>query len=135
MKSPIWRWGPAILFMTLIFAASATPGSHLPEFGSIDLFAKKAGHMVGYALLAVSYFHILNNGKKTTRIQFIVAAGLAMLYSLTDEIHQLFTPGRNSSFTDVGIDAIGSLIGLSLWLWIRMRFLDPKKAAASIKQK
>jgi VanZ family protein len=134
MKAWIWRWGPAILLMTLIFAASATPSSHLPKFGSFDIFAKKAGHMVGYALLAVSYFHILNNGRKTTQLQFIAAACLAMLYSTTDEIHQLFTPGRTSSIIDVGIDAIGSSIGLALWRWIRMRFLDPRKAAASIKQ-
>jgi VanZ family protein len=106
----------------------------LTNFGSFDIFAKKSGHIVGYALLAVSYFHILNNGRKATQLQFIAAACLAMLYSTSDEIHQLFTPGRTSSIIDVGIDAIGSFIGLALWRWIRVRFLDPQKVNASITQ-
>jgi VanZ family protein len=126
MKAWIWRWGPAILVMSLIFVASGTPGSDLPRFGTFDMFAKKGGHMVGYALLSAAYFHALNNGRKITQWRFFIAILLAVLYAATDEIHQLFTPGRSPSIVDVGIDSIGSFIGLGLLCLIRMRFLDPK---------
>jgi VanZ family protein len=135
MKEWIWRWGPALLLMALIFIASATPGSHLPKFGAFDIFAKKGGHMFGYALLSAAYFHALNNGRRITRFQFILAACFAILYSITDEFHQLFTPGRSSSPVDVCIDASGSIIGLLFWCFIRTRFLDPLRAAKSMSPK
>jgi VanZ family protein len=129
MKTWMWRWGPAILVMLLIFFASGTSGSSLPKFGAFDFFVKKGGHMIGYALLSAAYFHALNNGRKPTRLQFFIAVLLAVLYAATDEIHQLFTPGRGSSIVDVGIDSIGGFIGLGLWYLIRMRFLDLQKPA------
>ncbi len=89
--------------------------------------------MLGYALLTAAYFHAFNNGSKITRRQFVVAILLAVLYSATDEFHQLFTPGRNSSIIDVGIDSIGSFVGLSLWCLIRTRFLDSRRAVDSIR--
>jgi VanZ family protein len=132
MKAWIQRWGPAILVMAIIFAASATPGSDLPNIGAFDVFFKKGGHMLGYALLAGAYFHALNNGRNITRRQFALALTLAILYAAADEFHQLFTPGRSSSKIDVLIDAIGSSVGLGLWCLIRARFLDPHKA--TVKQ-
>jgi VanZ family protein len=126
MMAWIRRWGPAILLMVLIFTASATPGSDIPSFGFFDIFAKKGGHMIGYALLSAAFFHALNHGKSITRRKFIIAACLAIVYSATDELHQLFTPGRNSSLIDIGIDAVGSITGLALWCYIRARYLNSK---------
>ncbi len=134
MKAWIWRWGPAIVLMTLIFTASAMPGSELPDLGHLDALTKKGGHMIGYAMLAVSFFHAMSSGRKTNRLEFFAAAGLAILYSVTDEIHQMFTPGRNSSLLDVGIDAVGVFAGLGLWKWIRARFIDRNKFTEAINQ-
>ena len=119
MKDWIWRWGPAVAIMVIIFIASATPGSDLPKFGVWDFFAKKGGHMLGYALLASAFFHGLNKGGRIKKSQFIAAVCLATLYALTDEFHQRFTPGRSPSLRDVGIDTFGAAIGLTLWNWIR----------------
>lgn len=124
MKAWIGRYGPAIAVMGLIFTASAMPGSNLPEFGTWDVFAKKGGHLLGYALLSAAYFHVINNGKKIKPAHFFSALALAILYSITDEFHQLFTPGRNASPVDVCIDATGSFVGLGFWCYIRTRFLD-----------
>ena len=35
-----------------------------------------------------------------------------MLYSISDEIHQIFVPGRSCELLDVFIDTCGSLIGI-----------------------
>jgi|WetSurMetagenome_2_1015567.scaffolds.fasta_scaffold15055_4 VanZ family protein len=118
MKFWIWHWGPAGIVMLLIFIASATPGSDLPGFGAWDLIAKKGGHMCGYALLASAFFHALDKKGTSARFRFFVAAGLACLYAATDEFHQSFTPGRSPSLQDVGIDALGAFIGLTVWTWI-----------------
>ena len=43
------------------------------------------------------------------------AIGLSILYSCTDEFHQLFINGRSGSIKDVLIDSIGILIGTYLY--------------------
>ena len=49
---------------------------------------------------------------RTLRKAALVAWGCAALYAATDEVHQLFVPGRAGLFTDVLIDATGAAIGL-----------------------
>ena len=39
---------------------------------------------------------------------------MAVLYAVTDEIHQGFVPGRNPQFTDLLIDAAGAATPLLL---------------------
>jgi VanZ family protein len=119
VKDWIWRWGPAVLVMAVIFIASGTPGRELPTFGAWDLIAKKGGHMLGYALLAWAFFHALSKSKTLMVSSYIAAVFLATAYAATDEFHQKFTPGRTSSVHDVMIDAAGAWIGLALWCWLK----------------
>jgi VanZ family protein len=128
MKDWLWRWGPAVLVMAVIFIASATPSSDLPTLGSWDFVAKKGSHMLGYALLSVAIFHGLNNRKSITRPQFMLAVCLAVIYAASDEWHQKYTPGRSPSLSDVLIDATGAALGLALWCSVRERFLRWQKA-------
>ena len=86
--------------------------------------------MLGYALLAAAYLHGLTNGKRVTRLQYILAVCLATLYSVSDEFHQSFTPGRSPSIADVLIDAIGAVIGLGLWALIRGYLPSMRKSAS-----
>jgi len=43
---------------------------------------------------------------------------LTALYALSDEFHQAFVPGRDTSLLDVGCD----LVGAGLGLWVHARF-------------
>jgi VanZ family protein len=115
------RWGPAILVMAVIFIASSTPGNEIPGFGVWDLIVKKGGHMSGYALLAMGFMHALTVTQKSHRIHFILAVFLAVFYAVTDEFHQAFTPGRTPSAGDVGIDTVGVVLGVLVWIWIKTR--------------
>ena len=42
-----------------------------------------------------------------------LAAGIA--YAISDEVHQLFVPGRVGSPLDVAIDSVGVAAGVLLW--------------------
>lgn len=97
--------------MALIFLISAQPSSHLPNFSWADALVKKGGHVIGYAILAFTYWRALEfNGNKRW-----VAWLLAILYALTDEFHQSFVNGRHSTVWDVMLfDNFGTLS--SLWL-------------------
>ena len=117
---PAWlqRWGPAFVLMLVIFIFSATPSYDLPNFGGIDTIVKKGAHMLGYALLTLAYLRGSTGkaitGRETWKYA-IFSLFLAALYAMTDEYHQSFVPGRNSRWTDVGIDTIGGAVGLLVW--------------------
>lgn len=44
-----------------------------------------------------------------------LAWGLAAGYAVTDELHQLFVPGRAFQVTDLAIDAGGTLLGIGIF--------------------
>jgi len=113
------RWLPALFFMTVIFAFSSQPSDDLPSFLDWDYVIKKAGHVIGYGLLALSYLHFFNYDKK----RYWLAWLLAVLFSATDEFHQSFVPGRHPSIIDVLVfDNFGAATGLWLYhLWLGRR--------------
>ncbi len=41
---------------------------------------------------------------------------IGILYAISDEIHQLFVPGRSGKVTDVIIDSLGILTGIVFFL-------------------
>ena len=123
----LFRWGPAALIMGIIFIASSTPGSDLPDFGIIDLLVRKGGHLVGYALLGAAFFHGLSSGKSQTRSWIIITEILVILYALSDEWHQSFSPGRNPALMDICIDAAGGLIGIASLYFARKRWSHSRK--------
>lgn len=55
---------------------------------------------------------------------FVVSLFFCMLYSLSDEIHQLFVPGRAFQVFDMGLDFIGSLVGICIIKLERMLHND-----------
>jgi VanZ family protein len=119
MTTWLWRWGPALVMMILIFTASGTPGNDLPQFGVWDFLVKKGGHMIGYALLGAAFLRGLANKKSINKGTLILAIILSALYAASDEFHQSFTPGRTPSVSDVGIDTFGATLGALAWTWVK----------------
>jgi VanZ family protein len=102
--------------MGAIFWFSAQPSQNLPNFNWADRLVKKSGHATGYALLAMTYWRGLEWRKERWWLAWL----LAILYALTDEYHQSFTPGRFPSLVDVFVfDTLGALFGL--WLAAKYR--------------
>ena len=77
--------------------------------------------MTGYGLLSVSILYGLDNDRK----KYWLAWLLAVLFALSDEFHQPFTPGRNPSLVDVFVfDGGGAALGLGImaaWLKYQQR--------------
>ncbi len=119
-RTGLWRWGPALALMALIFTASSMPGPQLPQFGGWDFIVKKGGHALGYALLAAAYGHGLAGGRPVRGWQRVVAVLAAALYALTDEYHQSFVAGRTPSLRDVGIDTTGATAGVAAAAFIQI---------------
>jgi hypothetical protein len=89
------------------------------ETANIARQVAEGGHLVGYALLGVSYLHGFASHKGVNRGTLLAAIVLAGLYAVTDEFHQSFTPGRTPSAVDVSIDTVGAALGAVIWAWAR----------------
>jgi VanZ family protein len=99
------RWLPVLVWAGVIFAFSSIPSLN-SGLGTWDFVLRKGAHMTEYAILAV----LLVRATGSYRSAFV----LAVAYAGSDEFHQTFVRGRHGSPVDVGIDAVGALIGLSL---------------------
>ena len=112
-------WGPVVLQMGLIFAASSVPNLQALPGGMPDWF----GHGVGYALLGALALRAFAGGRWTgvTAQAVVAAALLAALYGVTDELHQTLVPGRTAAVSDVAADVAGAVLAVTAgWSWRRL---------------
>ena len=115
MRGPFVRnWLPVLAWAAVIFSFSAVPdlGTGL---GGWDLVLRKLAHTAEYAILGA----LLVRATERAGLAF----GLGVLYAVSDEIHQLFVPGRHGAPLDVVIDAVGVAVGIALWQSVRTRRL------------
>ena len=77
-----------------------------------SFYIRKIAHITEYLILGFLMFNFL---KQYSVTNIYYAIGLSILYSCTDEFHQLFISGRSGSIRDVLIDSIGILIGTYLY--------------------
>lgn len=101
----------ALLLMGVIFWLSSGPVPQVVPDLLNDLLVKKAGHFSAYALLAALWWLVLR-GRVPPRVALVAAFAIAAGYAGSDEIHQAFSPSRDPSILDVGIDALGAAAGL-----------------------
>ncbi len=87
--------------------------------GVLNLMLRKTAHLTEYAIFAVClYGAIKPSGRKTWSGHTAMLAVMASAaYSLTDEFHQIFVPGRHASLIDCLVDTTGACCGL----WILFR--------------
>lgn len=118
-------WILVLICMGIIFSLSAQIAEesqdlsdsfirNLFEFLGIELksdFVRTIAHMLefmGLALLIFNAVYSTWNLKLTPIIAFVGTS----LYAITDEIHQIFVPGRAFQISDILVDSIGALIGV-----------------------
>ena len=112
------RWAPAVLWAALIFFLSSGPRDiPAPEVVGID----KVLHFGAYGVLGF----LLARG----RLSFALTALIGILYGASDEVHQMFVPGRSPSVFDWIADAAGVLAGVYLYTRWRARRPDRKLRA------
>jgi len=81
---------------------------------SIDHPIRKCAHATEYAILGFLITGCLSTNQKS-KYRIIIAEVISALYATSDEIHQLFVPGRSCQFKDIIIDSSGALIGILLY--------------------
>lgn len=54
--------------------------------------------------------------EKTKKQKILVSLLFGTFYASTDELHQYFVPGRSARLFDVGLDTLGVLTGIYIYL-------------------
>jgi len=72
-------------------------------------------HFFAFFFLALFLQISLLKGQRNYKL-FILVLILAMVYGISDEIHQLFVPGRSCSILDAAVDIIGIFTSSILYL-------------------
>ena len=143
---------PVLALMTGIFCFSAQPAELsqqtsggivnwllrllVPDYAALDparqaemehiaaKIVRKGAHFAEYALLGAALLgHVLAwRARRGLRRPRALAWGLGTAYAASDELHQLFVPGRSGELLDVLLDSAGVAVGVALlWLLLRKR--------------
>lgn len=104
-----------LMWMGLIFLASSRSGVPTPMvFDGQDKFM----HALTYAVLALLWARAWCS--EGTPFQWKHVFGVTILcavYGVTDEIHQMYVPGREASVADWLADAVGGFLGALLFYY------------------
>lgn len=111
-----------VLWAVLIFTLSSQPQITVSQLFFWDFVAKKAAHLAEYAILFALIYRATKRNWSTSWL-------LLVAYAVSDEFHQRFVPGRNSTPLDIGFDLIGaSIASYIIWKLKQIRLPKPKKS-------
>ena len=127
-------WLLVIIWMVVIFCFSHQPASQSSQLSSgitqslldvlekiipsimykrdfIHYFIRKSAHFFVYFILGLLVGGAFkSNGVRGYR-RLIFSMLVCVLYAVSDEIHQVFIPGRSGQIGDVFIDSLGAFLG------------------------
>lgn len=133
LATRFWRYGPLIIWATLIFIGSSDLLSasntsvflrkplhwFFPDVSEATLIAihfalRKLAHFTEYAILAWLAARALRTSSREIlkRRWFLLSLVFVILFALSDEFHQSFVSSRMASIFDSLIDTAGGLAAL-----------------------
>jgi len=111
-------WGITLTYMSIIFFLSSIP--YPPQPLPLKFYAPVIEHIIEYAILGfLLSVTIKTKNEKMQRWTIFLAITIATIYGITDEIHQLFVPGRTASVLDAFLDCVGAILGSLLKILLK----------------
>lgn len=118
-------WVLVVACMVIIFCLSAQNGEESSELSSSFVTAflewlgltvnegllRACAHCLEFMGLSMLTFNAIYATFETKLTSVIAFAG-TVLYAITDEIHQIFVPGRAFQISDILVDSTGALLGV-----------------------
>ena len=93
---------------------------------AVHTFVRKTAHFTEYAVLGFFTYKAVSCDVKDRKKAVLMAQLISTGYASTDEIHQMFVPGREGKVFDVLIDSCGAFCGIMVSL-ITQKFIEKRK--------
>lgn len=77
----------------------------------LQFIVRKSAHFIGYMILGILASGLILQYENINK-KYPLAFLICVIYAISDEIHQLFVPGRAGQVRDVLIDSAGSFLGI-----------------------
>ncbi len=111
-----------VAWMALIFALSSWPGAARPEtaeyLGSGNDPIRLSAHLVEFGILALLWLKALPaRGQAASWRTYLLAFAFTVAYALSDELHQMYVPGRSFRWIHFAEDALGA-VALLTGAWV-----------------
>lgn len=110
---------PLIAWCIFIYTVSSIPQTKIPNFVN---YTDKIVHACVFFVLCwlahVAFY--FQPSIRLRRRSLLLALLFVILFGISDEFHQMFTPGRTSEIWDLVADTIGGLLYISLYSYFQI---------------
>ena len=112
----VTRWLPLGIWVTIIFVFSQLPGSEASvvadSFDYRFMSPAVAYHIGVYLVLSVMIWRLASHCWPYARVLlYLIVSSASIAYGVSDELHQMFVPGRSFQISDIVFNSVGVLIG------------------------
>lgn len=135
-------WTAVLCGMLLIFFLSSQPGKQSDQLSEgvakviveavekvnpkanfnmsrLNHLLRKNAHFFAYLILGILVMVALWTSGVSGKKGIVIALCVCILYAISDEVHQLYVPGRGGQVKDVLLDSVGAMVGIGLYEGIR----------------
>ena len=88
------------------------------DIATLNHFIRKVAHFTVYLVLGILTVNSLKASGVPIFKAIMWALVICIAYAATDEIHQMFVPGRGAQVKDVLIDSVGAVVGICVYYGI-----------------
>ena len=146
-----FSWVLVLSWMFLIFSLSAQPAEQSSQLSggitdtvietvekvvpnitlnrdTLSHLIRKNAHFFAYFILGILITNALYQSTKIqSKRQITLAFIICVLYAISDEVHQLFVPGRSGEVRDVLIDSAGAGVGIFIYHVLKAAALNSRR--------
>ena len=77
----------------------------------LSMIIRKLAHFSEYFILGILTYNMIRKYDK----KYYIAIIICVIYAISDEIHQIYVPGRSCQILDMAIDSLGALSSIFLF--------------------
>lgn len=88
----------------------------------LEPVVRKLAHFSIYTVAGFAIMGMFCTFDIKNKYKLIFSLLIGVAYAVSDEIHQMYTPGRGPSIIDVGIDSLGVLTGIFIMIILIILF-------------
>ena len=94
----------------------------------LTFLTRKAAHIIAYFIFGVLAYNVVRHYTLRARRTILISSAIVLGYAISDEVHQLFVPGRSGEVRDVLIDTVAGTVAVVLTYLIHRRIVKRRAA-------